>query len=560
MSDSLNANDARQPESNPFDPPVVLLVWLSFLVYGAIAAPVPAVNEPHYLCKAKHYWQPEWCSGDFFLESSNAHVVFFATIGSLTQWLSFEQTACIGRVLASLILAVGWCALMKRLASQRWFGLMTCWQFLALQSCGNFSGEWLIGGVEGKVFSYGFLFAALGQFLDGHTIRSGALTGMAIAFHPVVGVWGVLAAGGAIACDRVFQNAKRQPTNDSPRPNQSALGSPHSALGTPYSALRTPNSALSIALGLVAMIALALPGLIPVFRLLAEPVAPQTKFAANFIQVYYRLAHHLDPMQFLARAYIGYAVLIAIWLLLARRTPQSTARKWTNRIVAFSILFALAGVLIGYGPRPAAKMVYFAQRAQLLKFYPFRLADVLVPLVVAIQLTSWLVRREVRLWQWCGFALLFIAALFRAHSITEVNRYSGELRPDWIDACRWIDEHLPNDVLVQAPHNGWAFRWFAHRAEYVAFKDCPQDAAGIVEWNRRLNFLKKWFEDKYTDQFYSAEELRDLRRQTGITHILTDHLGPLALEPIYRNATFQVYDLTTLDQSAGGSRREPHLP
>ena len=82
----------------------------------------------------------------------------------------------------------------------------------------------------------------------------------------------------------------------------------------------------------------------------------------------------------------------------------------------------------------------------------------------------------------------------------------------------------------------------------MAFKDCPQDAAGIVEWNRRLNFLQQWFEQKYADEFYSANELKDLRRQTGLTHLLTDRLGPLELEPIYRNATFQVYDLRILER------------
>ena len=84
----------------------------------------------------------------------------------------------------------------------------------------------------------------------------------------------------------------------------------------------------------------------------------------------------------------------------------------------------------------------------------------------------------------------------------------------------------------------------------MAFKDCPQDAAGIVEWNSRLNFLQKWFEQNYADEFYSAGELKSLRQQTGLTYLLTDRLGPLELEPIYRNGTFQVYDLTSLDSPA----------
>jgi hypothetical protein len=48
-------------------------VAVSFLVYAAIAAPLPALNEPHYLAKAKHFWNPAWCAGDLFLESANAH-------------------------------------------------------------------------------------------------------------------------------------------------------------------------------------------------------------------------------------------------------------------------------------------------------------------------------------------------------------------------------------------------------------------------------------------------------------------------------------------------------
>ena len=61
--------------------PATGLVFLSFFIFSAVRAPVPAVNEPHYLSKAKHYWNPNWCRGDFFLESSNTHLVFYQTFG-----------------------------------------------------------------------------------------------------------------------------------------------------------------------------------------------------------------------------------------------------------------------------------------------------------------------------------------------------------------------------------------------------------------------------------------------------------------------------------------------
>ena len=52
-----------------------VLVFLIFFIQGAW--PVPEVNEAHYLSKAKHYWNPQWCDQDFFCNSADAHQVFY---------------------------------------------------------------------------------------------------------------------------------------------------------------------------------------------------------------------------------------------------------------------------------------------------------------------------------------------------------------------------------------------------------------------------------------------------------------------------------------------------
>ena len=38
------------------------LIFLLFFLYAGWLP--PDVNEAHYLAKAKHYWQPQWCAGD----------------------------------------------------------------------------------------------------------------------------------------------------------------------------------------------------------------------------------------------------------------------------------------------------------------------------------------------------------------------------------------------------------------------------------------------------------------------------------------------------------------
>jgi hypothetical protein len=538
---------------------VLLAAWATFLLFGAIAAPVPGVNEPHYLCKARHYWQPEWCPRDFFLASPNAHTVFYATIGSLTNFCSFDMSAWIGRAMATFILAWGWTRCLSRLFSQPWTTLWCAWIFLAMTACGNFSGEWLVGGVEGKVFAYGFLLAALGSFLRGVRRLAATWAGIAVSFHPVVGIWGLLAFAMSRITRLFFEFRRANRVASVARVFNEGTGSGRVPTGsTAFRVFSRPLFQFDNVQSALIVFVLALPGLIPVIRLLTEQVSEDTRYEATYIQVYFRLAHHLDPMLFPASAYLGYTVLLCIWVSNFFWGGRTESRNAFDQIVIWAVVFAIGGIMIGFGPRPPVRMPYFAERMNLLKFYPFRLADVLVPIAVAISLTSVLERTFLTLppttkrrstvpFPVVVMVFVFLGGLCRAYAMSETNRYSHEDRKDWLDICRWIDEHLPADALVESPTNCWAFKWFARRAEYVAFKDCPQDAAGIVEWNRRLMFLKKWYDEKYSDQFYSATELKDLRQQTGLTHLLTDRLGPLELEPIYRNGTFHVYDLSVLE-------------
>jgi hypothetical protein len=432
--------------------PVLLAVWATFLLFGAIAAPVPGVNEPHYLCKSKHFWQPEWCHRDFFLVSPNAHSVFYATIGSLTQCGSFEQAAWAGRIVTSLMLALGWIHGLSPLFFTRWATLWTACLFLGFAACGNFSGEWLVGGVEGKVPCYSFLLAALGETLRGQKLRAAALAGLAVSVHPVVGLWGVLAfaMSQGINWYRDSRQLKRRIILTAvPRQDTSEHGD-----SLNLSPLKIRRGFLTqFFWPFLVFVSLALPGLIPVFRLLTESVSPETRYTATYLQVYYRLAHHLDPMLFPLRSYVCYALIFVVWLCSFGWGGRTNSKKRFDQIVVWSVVFAVSGVIIGWGPRPPSLMPFYAERMQLLKFYPFRLADVLLPIALAVSLVSVLER------SWYSpvhvphpgaafsrpgwlMAFLLIAAMWRAHATTETNRYSLGDRADWLNVCSWTEISL----------------------------------------------------------------------------------------------------------------------
>src|SRR5712691_4883018 len=201
---------------------VVLAVWLSFLLVSFVSSPIPGVNEAHYLTKSKHFWNPEWCSRDFFLTSFPAHQVFYQTFGWLTLWFDLPTVAIIGRVLGTALLAVSWTALTNRLLQQSTADneptrpspasldnvLLSAWLFLGLQAIGNLSGEWLIGGFESKVVAYAFVFGSIAARLNRRFKTAAACAGAAISFHPIVGLWHV-----AAACIAEFANRKSKIKN-----------------------------------------------------------------------------------------------------------------------------------------------------------------------------------------------------------------------------------------------------------------------------------------------------------------------------------------------------------
>lgn len=520
---------------------VTAAVFVSFAISSLARYPIPGPNEPHYLCKAKHYWDPQWCPRDFFLTSSNAHLVFFQTVGLLTRWFSLDTTALIGRVIGLLIFAGGWTLLVHTLVPARWPPLWAAWIFLTISDfAGNLSGEWLIGGIEAKVITYGLLFAAMACCVVGISLRrggsllaAGILSGIAVSFHPVVGIWGTACGVFASIMVAIFGQQKM-----ARRPGSPAFW--------PW---------IAAALGSAGI--LALPGIV------AGLSATQgSSLDADYIQVYYRLAHHLDPLHFAQDAWIIYAALIALWLIgrwmMARRSTES----WFFWFVIGSGLIALSGLIVGWrhGPPENIKnyscpwLIDVPLRWKILKLYPFRLVDAMVPIAVAITGAGLLRRWCEYVCQWQGaarraavgliWALCGILALLTVLHPADDARptFSADELSDWRDVCRWTRDHTPEDALILTPvQESWAFKWYAQRAEFVSFKDCPQDGPGILEWNDRLLFLRDWSETSLPDGYSRAEV--DLLKRRGIDYIIARRLGPFNFKPVYENDTFRVYRL-----------------
>jgi hypothetical protein len=489
----------------------VALIVAVFALHGA--GPTPAVNEAHYLGKAKHYWQPDWLQEDFFLGTADSHHVFYFTFGWVTRFLTLPQAAWCGRLLTWSLLAWAWRRLSWALIPQKWLAVLSAALFVALQARCQLAGEWIIGGVEAKGFAYVLTLLALEAVVRNRWNAVWALLGAATAFHVLVGGWALIAAGGVWLCDRQ-------------RP-----------------------SLREMAPGLAAGLGLSLLGLVPGLALTWGVPEDAASLAAR-IYVYVRLPHHLLPQSFPAQAIAIHASLAVCCAVIYRWLPVSAGERRLRLFVIAAVLLAVVGFVVALLTKAD-----HALAARLLRYYWFRLTDVMLPLGTAlgwVGLGVWLARRpEGRGRYW----LLAAAAVASAHlsAAALANRRlwqpnAGEVA--WRETCQWVRGHTPEEARFLTPREQSTFKWHAQRSEVVTWKDIPQDAAGIGEWWRRIRALHtagqpgdrnyRWL-DSLTER--GPDGLAELGREYHAQYVIAPSQPPLDLAVEYRNEWFTVYRL-----------------
>ena len=112
-----------------------------------------------------------------------------------------------------------------------------------------------------------------------------------------------------------------------------------------------------------------------------------------------------------------------------------------------------------------------------------------------------------------------------------------------------VNPREPDEVFL-TPRHQQTFKWYAERGEVVNWKDVPQDAKNLLEWNRRFQqiFPQRLGHIRVTIRY---SDLREYRRRYGVRWMIVDRrvcgddLPLVRLYPIdgETNATFAVYEL-----------------
>lgn len=509
-----------------------LLVWLVFAVHAAW--PVPDVNEAHYLCKAKHFWNPGWIEGDVFLESADIHYVFYVTCGWPTQWLSLPLCAWVGRLLVWLFLAWCWTRLVQAVFPVCGWATLTAALVVAGIEHAHLAGEWLVGGLEAKVPAYGFVFLALECVVRRRWRLVWIELGVASAFHVLVGGWSTIAV-----CIAWLVYGRRQ-----------------ASLGQIWPAVLAGG-------------AIALVGVVPALWAVPQVTAEISR-EANEIYVFRRLAHHLFWPWFPEWYQLRFVLLFLLWnnLLwlnawLRRSRPDCTGARRSDGVqvwVAGTLLIALGGFLLPYCLSAEGALL-----PALLKLYWFRLADIALPLGVALAAaqTLLLLRHRIALHRAvCGLlVLLAVAHLGNQVALRVIDPVPRSFRlgdaqdyRDWRAACDWVRDQTPADARFLTPKEAVSFKWHTGRAEVANWKDVPQDAPGVLEWWQRMLDLHYDADGQQWLDSLAERNPRDLRRlgeKYDASFLVTRSKPPLDLPRVFPpegESAFVVYRLDGWDE------------
>lgn len=492
---SLPAIDARQPTPQRWLE--ITLISLLFLLY--VGPLTPEVNEAHYLSKARHYWNPSFAPADHFLNSGDAHGVFYWSFGWVTTLVSFPSAAWIGRAICWIGIAFAWQRLAWLLLPKPWVSVLLVAAGLAGIHYTHMAGEWLIGGVEAKCIAYSLAFWGIGDAMLGRWNRAWIWLGAASGFHVLVGGW-------MVVC--LMISWMLCPSH---RPHLKSM---------------LPGLFLGGAISLI--------GVIPLLVLNWGVDSLQSGWA-SYVYVFERLSHHLVVHRFALALKVRFAVTAMAWATTAYLLRDLTRARILNAVVFGSMVLVLVGITIDQ------VFVYwrmdYVTAAKLLRLYWFRLADVLVPVALALNVGLLTVRfRGTYPHMMQAVIACMVLVVGIGLSLRFVERWSATIAPadlssqvsspeEWETVGYWIEANTPKDAVFLTPRLQSTFKWYAQRAEVVTTKDVPQDDLSLLQWRaRRVDIHWRPYHERTSLSLaaLSESEVRELAEKYGFQYVVVD--------------------------------------
>jgi hypothetical protein len=293
---------------------------------------------------------------------------------------------------------------------------------------------------------------------------------------------------------------------------------------------------------------------------------PTGALLPSFIYVFLRNPHHLNPLFWSSNFWvnlIAYLLIFAIgasviWLNRIDRLTGEFSEQYAARIGLFELtLISLIPFVLGVAIAP------FDSQGRFLQYYPFRFADIMLPLnacllfACALQVSFRGNKARWVLAVCCSLLLTWIVIpqldIFQSE-FRELSLFPNEqqgVNPEWKDLCNWVRSNTPKEAIVVSPPVEFDnFTWLAERPIIAKYKLVA--ANNIIEWYDRLRDLSGDFRGinhlrsfgKQLSEGYNrltTEQAEALMAQYQASYLVTRIEHRLELPVAYRNLSYVVY-------------------
>jgi len=505
----------------------IVLVTSFFCLCFLLDENMGLVNEANVLPFARQHANPNWIPQDWYYNlPAGYRTLFIAIFGNMASAWGFLITSIVGRLICFALVASGLIFLARTLRLKI-ISLLVALTLLFYTSPeqGLIASEWIVRALEPKAIAYGFLLFGITFMLRGNDSLMALFLGLTISFHVLVGGWALV----AVSLWFLFRRT---------------------------AILLQPKQVISILAIYLVAASFAIP---PIIRELTATSSDKA-LSASYIYVYLRTPHHLNPEFWSLDLWLKPLIYLMIFTITTIALWKQKETQHTD--LAFFGLMTMVPFLLGVIIAP------WDTQGMLLQYYPFRLGDIIFPLITGLLFLS-LLQGILSSSNWTkqGFMFVGITIISLTGIIQGKDFYQSAIAlpkfphqdqlvtPELKEMCYWIRDNTPeNETVISHPLEDISFTWVSERATIVKYKFVPPVSAAVHEWYQRLNDLSGTVDIRKATgrgelkallkQGYNTlttSQVRSLMKEYQANYLVTKNNHKLDLEIAHQNSRYILY-------------------
>lgn len=397
----------------------------------------------------------DFLTQDWYLNLNIPYRYLFSHIvGFFIAKFGVVGTVFTGRLISYLLFSVVFIKLCKTIKQDFFYRLgVFLLLFIFFRRGMGAGGEWMIGGLDTKVFAYCFALLSLTIVIQKKYYLGLLYAGFSFSFHVLIGGYNIV----CLLPIFIVQSVNEKSTF-----------------------LRLIKSSFAFLIS-------ASFGLYATYIHFTEKIAPEIAQLGWEIYVEKRVPHHVVP-NFSIKTLVLLVVFTVVVFVFYKRQ---------NKVQKYIALYALSSV----GILVIGLVVYAFLDATYLRYYFFRFCDVILPLITIILLGSlvkfdFLHRFLGKIYLKTTIVFLFVLGLGIVIYGIQIPKIKKQIftiieNKTCVDSemTNWIKKNTTKDAVFCIPPDNRFFYMNAERAILVSYKNSPQAPQDIIEWYERMKLL-----------------------------------------------------------------------